>query len=133
MARGEPDTLLSVAQAAALLGVHPNTIRLWTDAGRLTAYRINARGDRRFRRTDVEHLLVETAAGPSGSSPGEAAGDGRHTDRELRVFGRIAAGLATTPSPGAVARVIVEAVHGRLPGVELAAHRLDDHPRHRAR
>src|SRR5688572_28745134 len=59
MAEPETDTLLSVAQAASLLGVHPNTIRTWTDAGRLTAYRINSRGDRRFRRGDVVRLLVE--------------------------------------------------------------------------
>ena len=47
---GDRGTLVSVAQAAALLGVHPNTIRAWTDAGRLPAFRINARGDRRYRR-----------------------------------------------------------------------------------
>ena len=29
----EHEPLISVAQAAALLGVHPNTIRIWTDAG----------------------------------------------------------------------------------------------------
>ena len=57
MSRGPHDSLLSVAQAATLLGVHPNTIRAWTDGGRLAAYRINARGDRRFRRADVERLL----------------------------------------------------------------------------
>ncbi|MDP9243611.1 MAG: helix-turn-helix domain-containing protein, partial [Chloroflexota bacterium] len=48
-----------MAQAAARLGVHPNTIRSWAEAGRLTAYRINARGDRRFRPADLERLLVE--------------------------------------------------------------------------
>ncbi len=58
MPRDESEPLLSVAQAAMLLGVHPNTIRSWTDAGRLTAFRINARGDRRFRRDDVARLLV---------------------------------------------------------------------------
>ena len=59
MSRDDAPTLLTVAQAATILGVHPNTIRTWTDAGRLTAYRINSRGDRRFRRGDVERLLVE--------------------------------------------------------------------------
>ena len=44
--------------AAALLGVHPNTIRAWTDAGRLPAFRINPRGDRRYRPVDVERLLA---------------------------------------------------------------------------
>ncbi|MGH2418382.1 MAG: helix-turn-helix domain-containing protein, partial [Candidatus Limnocylindria bacterium] len=67
MPRDAPDTLLSVAQAATFLGVHPNTIRSWTDGGRLPAYRINARGDRRFRRDDVERLLVEDA--PAASAP----------------------------------------------------------------
>ena len=33
MPRGDADALLSVAQAAALLGVHPNTIRQWAAAG----------------------------------------------------------------------------------------------------
>ena len=52
MSRDDAPTLLTVAQAATILGVHPNTVRTWTDAGRLTAYRINSRGDRRFRRGD---------------------------------------------------------------------------------
>ena len=58
--RGEDrGALVSVAQAAALLGVHPNTLRAWTDAGRLPAFRINARGDRRYRQGDVQRLLAE--------------------------------------------------------------------------
>ena len=43
----------------SLLGVHPNTVRAWTESGRLAAWRINPRGDRRYRRADVEHLLAE--------------------------------------------------------------------------
>ena len=77
--------LLSVAQAATLLGVHPNTIRTWTDAGRLTAYRINSRGDRRFRRGDVERLLVE---------------DARHRRRRAPP-GRPASAVASWPSSAA--------------------------------
>jgi diguanylate cyclase (GGDEF)-like protein/excisionase family DNA binding protein len=96
--RDDSDALLSVAQAATLLGVHPNTIRSWTDAGRLTAYRINARGDRRFRRSDVARLLVG-----DGSSPNP-----QHA--ELAIFGRIAAGLAASPTTAAVARTVVEAL-----------------------
>ena len=123
MPRGDADALLSVAQAATLLGVHPNTIRQWTAAGRLTAYRINTRGDRRFRRADVEHLLVETAEGAMG--PSAAPSDGHAPDDELRIFGRIAAGLAGTPSPGAVARVIVEAVRSELDARRVAVYRAD--------
>ena len=58
---GDRETLVSVAQAAALLGVHPNTIRAWTDAGRLPAFRINARGDRRYRLGDLQRFLAAAA------------------------------------------------------------------------
>lgn len=51
--------LLTTAQAASLLNVHPNTVRNWADASLLPAYRIGPRRDRRFRRVDVESLLTE--------------------------------------------------------------------------
>jgi diguanylate cyclase (GGDEF)-like protein/excisionase family DNA binding protein len=96
---------LTVAQAAALLGVHPNTVRIWTEGGRLPAYRINARGDRRFRRGDVARLLV----GDHGTdAPSPVAILDR--DAELATFGRVAAGLATSPTAGGVARAVVEAL-----------------------
>lgn len=108
MPRDSAGPLLTVAQAATLLGVHPNTLRGWTDAGRLSAYRINARGDRRFRREDVMRLLVEDGAvQPAG-------------DAELAIFGRIATALATTPTAGAVGRAVVEALRADL-GVARAA------------
>src|SRR6188768_1803981 len=118
MSRDDADTLLSVAQAATLLGVHPNTIRIWTDAGRLTAYRINARGDRRFRRADVERLLVDDRASDEAS-----LGDGRADQArvgELAAFGRIAAGLASSPTTASVARAVVEALRTEA-GVRSAA------------
>ena len=67
------DATLSVTKAARLLGVHPNTIRTWSDAGRLRYFRINARGDRRYRLGDLQRFLaaaephrVEGAAGSGG-------------------------------------------------------------------
>ena len=113
MSELEPDSLLSVAQAAGVLGVHPNTIRTWTDAGRLTAYRINARGDRRFRRGDVLRLLVEDGAAldPTGAPA--------NIRPELALIRRIATGLATTPTTAAVARTLVEAIR-----IELGASRV---------
>jgi excisionase family DNA binding protein len=36
---------LTVTAAARLLGVHANTVRAWTDQGRLPCLRINERGD----------------------------------------------------------------------------------------
>src|SRR5262245_13172731 len=67
------DATLSVTKAARLLGVHPNTVRAWSDAGRLRFYRINPRGDRRYRLGDLqrflaaaEHDVVEAPRGPFG-------------------------------------------------------------------
>ena len=51
--------LLTVGQAAALLNLHPNTVRRWAKQGLLNAYRIGPRRDRRFHRSDVERLLTE--------------------------------------------------------------------------
>ncbi|HEX7950446.1 MAG TPA: GAF domain-containing protein [Candidatus Limnocylindrales bacterium] len=65
------DATLSVTKAARLLGVHPNTIRTWSDAGRLRYFRINSRGDRRYRLGDLQRFLASAApptavVGPSG-------------------------------------------------------------------
>src|SRR6476619_3689076 len=52
------DATLTVTKAARLLGVHPNTVRAWSDAGRLRFYRINPRGDRRYRLGDLQRFLA---------------------------------------------------------------------------
>ncbi|HEY0444203.1 MAG TPA: GAF domain-containing protein [Candidatus Limnocylindrales bacterium] len=59
------DATLSVTKAARVLGVHPNTIRAWSDAGRLRYYRINPRGDRRYRLGDLQRFLAAAAGGPA--------------------------------------------------------------------
>ncbi len=56
------DAMLSVTRAARLLGVHPNTIRAWSDAGRLRHFRINVRGDRRFRLGDLQRFMNASEA-----------------------------------------------------------------------
>jgi diguanylate cyclase (GGDEF)-like protein/excisionase family DNA binding protein len=64
------DATLSVTKAARLLGVHPNTIRAWSDAGRLRYYRINPRGDRRYRLGDLQRFLAAAESGlPEGAPP----------------------------------------------------------------
>jgi diguanylate cyclase (GGDEF)-like protein/excisionase family DNA binding protein len=57
------DATLSVTKAARLLGVHPNTVRAWSDAGRLRYYRINPRGDRRYRVGDLQRFLAAAESG----------------------------------------------------------------------
>jgi excisionase family DNA binding protein len=49
---------LSLSQAAALLGVHPSTVRLWSDKGRIPVYRTQG-NHRRYLRSEVE-LLART-------------------------------------------------------------------------
>jgi len=49
--------MLTTSDVAKLLGLHPNTVRRWDAEGILKAYRIGPRGDRRFKREDVDNLL----------------------------------------------------------------------------
>lgn len=45
--------MLTVREVARLLNVHSNTVRRWSNQGIIRAYRINQRGDRRFRQFDI--------------------------------------------------------------------------------
>jgi diguanylate cyclase (GGDEF)-like protein/excisionase family DNA binding protein len=111
----DQDALISVAQAAALLGVHPNTLRAWTEAGRLTAYRINARGDRRYRRADVERLLAE-----GGEAPEPVTENAALRESEAGVFAKLAQGSGPSATPAAVCRTAIEALRTTL-GVARAS------------
>ena len=58
MANGDQmGQMLTAREVARLLHIHPNTVRRWSDKGIIQAYRISKRGDRRFRRTDIERFL----------------------------------------------------------------------------
>ena len=84
------DATLSVTKAARLLGVHPNTVRAWSDAGRLRYYRINPRGDRRYRLGDLQRFLAAAEiGGDTGHGQAVAAGPGMHE----RTGGRRRTGL----------------------------------------
>ena len=109
------EALVSVAQAAALLGVHPNTVRSWSDAGRLPAYRINARGDRRYRRGDVQRLLAE------GTGSDEPAQQDHRADAEVAVLARLTSPGASANAT-AVCRTAVEALRSHLRIARVAAY-----------
>jgi len=51
--------LMTVPQVAKLLHIHANTLRRWSDRGLIRSYRVGPRGDRRFRREEVERFLSE--------------------------------------------------------------------------
>jgi excisionase family DNA binding protein len=53
------DEMLAVKDVAGLLHVHPNTLRRWSNDGRIKAYRITSRGDRRFRHEDIARFLAQ--------------------------------------------------------------------------
>jgi excisionase family DNA binding protein len=57
----EIDPMLTTSDVARLLNVHMNTVRRWSNQGMLKAYRIGSRGDRRFRREDIDYFLLEEA------------------------------------------------------------------------
>ena len=61
-ARNNPDALLTAAEAAELLNVHTNTVRRWSNNGILGTYRIGPRGDRRFRRRDIDNFLLKNSS-----------------------------------------------------------------------
>ncbi|HYH91670.1 MAG TPA: GAF domain-containing protein [Candidatus Saccharimonadales bacterium] len=74
------DATLSVTKAARLLGVHPNTVRAWSDAGRLRYYRINPRGDRRYRLGDLQRFLAAAESAPVDPNAGMPIGSRRSLD-----------------------------------------------------
>ena len=88
------DATLSVTKAARLLGVHPNTVRAWSDAGRLRYYRINPRGDRRYRMGDLQRFLTAAENVPTDLH-GIAGHGGRRTidPSAIGVIGSAARGL----------------------------------------
>jgi excisionase family DNA binding protein len=51
--------MLTVREVADLLHVHPNTLRRWSNKGVIRAYRITRRGDRRFKREEIDRFLTE--------------------------------------------------------------------------
>jgi len=59
LGKTEINPMLTTNDVARLLNVHINTVRRWSNSGILRAYRIGARGDRRFERMDVLNSLLE--------------------------------------------------------------------------
>jgi excisionase family DNA binding protein len=59
MASEQMDDMLTVREVARLLHIHPNTLRRWSNKGRIRAYRISPRGDRRFKREEIARFLAE--------------------------------------------------------------------------
>jgi predicted site-specific integrase-resolvase len=44
------DDMLTVREVAQFFHIHPNTLKCWSNNGRIRAYRITPQGDRRYKR-----------------------------------------------------------------------------------
>lgn len=66
----EDDALLSVAEAAAFLDVHADTVRRWADSGLLPVSRTPT-NHRRFRAADLKAALTSTT--PSSDTSARAS------------------------------------------------------------
>jgi excisionase family DNA binding protein len=62
------DPMLTTSEVARILNVHINTIRRWSNQGVLKAYRIGSRGDRRFKKTDIDEFFSGDNNGRSKSA-----------------------------------------------------------------
>ena len=51
--------MLTVREVSCLLGIHANTVRRWSDEGKIKATRISQRGDRRYKREDIKRFIAE--------------------------------------------------------------------------
>ena len=135
------DATLTVTRAAQVLGVHANTVRAWSDAGRLRYYRINPRGDRRYRLSDLQRFLSGLdASGQPTTVESDRPGNQRRRgsvvaleDHEtmLELVGELSAlsGSAirdALENPGAPLLAAVRAIRGSLGMVHVSAWRLDD-------
>jgi excisionase family DNA binding protein len=56
------EPMLTTSEVARILNVHINTVRRWSNQGSLKSYRIGSRGDRRFRKGDVDAFFSGEAA-----------------------------------------------------------------------
>ncbi|MGI2336686.1 MAG: helix-turn-helix domain-containing protein [Dehalogenimonas sp.] len=62
--------MLTSNEVAVILNVHINTVRRWSNQGTLKSYQLGPRGDRRFRREDIDAFLAghhNKGNGASGS------------------------------------------------------------------
>lgn len=62
MSHSDPEPYdLTVGEAAAVLGVHGDTLRRWTDDGKVPAW-ISPTGHRRYRRSDLTAMVAPGGA-----------------------------------------------------------------------
>lgn len=51
------EKLLTISEAANIINLHPETLRRWDREGTLVAVKVNDRGDRRYRESDIMEFM----------------------------------------------------------------------------
>lgn len=64
--------MLTIREVARIFHVHPNTLRRWSNNGRIRAYRITERGDRRYKREEIARFLDELNGHGNGDQEAES-------------------------------------------------------------
>lgn len=49
--------LIKIKEAAEMLGVNPETLRRWDRSGKLKAVIVSVRGDRRYKKEDIDNFI----------------------------------------------------------------------------
>lgn len=57
------ESMLTSSEVARILSVHINTVRRWSNQGILKSYRIGSRGDRRFKKEDIDNFFSKDVKG----------------------------------------------------------------------
>lgn len=52
------EALMTLREVSELLHVHHNTVRRWVADGCIKCYRLNTRGDLRFKPSDIDAFLA---------------------------------------------------------------------------
>ena len=73
--QGRPDDLMTAADAARILGLSADMVRLLARKGRLIPAVQSVRGLRMFRRADIEALAEERRRAGPGGAAGPSGGD----------------------------------------------------------
>lgn len=63
MSKQQLSELLTLSEASKILKVHPNTLRKWDKKGILRAVRFGQRGDRRYKKEDIDKLTSNAEYG----------------------------------------------------------------------
>jgi len=51
--------LLTMREACRVLSIHANTLRRWSNQGRIKAYRVGPAAHRRYRQEDIASLVID--------------------------------------------------------------------------